>query len=75
MEGETDCLPDFYHARIKQQLGPMYGLLPEGALRHDHTAYLKSASAPVAVPAAVKIQPRLARRPAPGRGEDIQPTL
>ena len=32
MEGETDVLPEFYAARIRQELGPLYEYLPEGAL-------------------------------------------
>ncbi len=42
MEGESDILPQFYRARLRQQLGPMYDLLPDGALEHDHLAYLKA---------------------------------
>jgi hypothetical protein len=65
VEGESDALPEFYRARIRRQLGPMYGLLPEGALAHDHLAYLKTWSEPAtaeAAPAAVQIQPRPRRR-------------
>jgi hypothetical protein len=67
MEGESDVLPEFYRARIRRQLGPIYGLLPEGALTHDHVAYLKSAGAPATetAPAAVQIQPRPHRTHAP----------
>jgi hypothetical protein len=75
VEGETDRLPDIYHTRIKQQLGPMYGMLPEGALTHDHTAYLKTVAAPAAAPAAVQIQPKAARRRAPERGDDARLAL
>jgi hypothetical protein len=53
MDGETDVLPEFFRARMRQQLGPMYGLLPEGALRHDHLAYLKAADSAVAAGSAV----------------------
>jgi hypothetical protein len=38
---------------MRQQLGPMYDLLPEGALRHDHLAYLKAADSAVAAGSAV----------------------
>jgi hypothetical protein len=27
---------------IRRELGPAYGYMPEGALTHDHNAYLKS---------------------------------
>ncbi len=67
---ESDRLPDRYQARIKLNLGPLYELLPEGALRHDHLAYLKSADAPRAdsAPAPVQIVAKPGRRrmaPAP----------
>jgi hypothetical protein len=42
MEGEDDRLPDFYHQRIRRDLGPLHPHLPEGALMHDPNAYLKS---------------------------------
>jgi hypothetical protein len=42
LEGETNVLPEFYHARIRRELGAMYGHLPEGALYHDPNAYLAS---------------------------------
>ena len=71
VDGETDRLPDYYHTRIKQELGPMYGMLPEGALKHDHTAYLKTAPAPVTV----GIQRKPARPLTPRRGDEIQPTM
>jgi len=64
MDGTSDRLPHFYHARIEQDLGAMYGLLPEGALTHDHTAYLKTATVAAtaaAAPDTVQI------RSAPGR--------
>jgi hypothetical protein len=44
LEGETDVLPEFYHARIRRELGPMYEHLPEGALYHDPNAYLGTTS-------------------------------
>jgi hypothetical protein len=70
MEGESDVLPEFYRARMQRQLGAMYGLLPDGALTHDHVAYLKSAGAPAseAVTARVQIEPRARRQP--GAAED-----
>jgi len=44
LEGETEVLPEFYHARIRSELGPMYQYLPEGAVMHDPTAYLQSSA-------------------------------
>jgi hypothetical protein len=40
LEGETDVLPQFYHDRIRRELGPLYQYLPEGAVYHDPNAYL-----------------------------------
>ncbi len=37
---ESDQLPDFYYQRIKRELGPMWEMLPEGAIHHDPYAYL-----------------------------------
>jgi hypothetical protein len=39
-EQETDVLPEFYVQRVKRDLGSFWEHLPEGALRHDHHAYL-----------------------------------
>jgi hypothetical protein len=39
--GETRELPDFFVDRIKQDLGPLWSELPEGALMHDELAYSK----------------------------------
>lgn len=41
-EGESTVLPEFYHNRIKEELGVFYNALPEGAIYHDHLAYLKA---------------------------------
>jgi hypothetical protein len=40
LDGETTVLPEFYHNRIRRELGSMYEQLPEGALYHDPNAYL-----------------------------------
>ncbi len=40
-EGETTVLPKFYQDMIRKDLGPLWEWLPEGALYHDPTAYLK----------------------------------
>jgi hypothetical protein len=42
LEGETDALPEFYRARIRRELGPMYQHLPPGAMLHDQNAYLQT---------------------------------
>ena len=38
----TDDLPDFYANQVKKDLGPLWQWLPEGALNHDHHAYLNT---------------------------------
>jgi hypothetical protein len=54
-EGETTVLPEFYHQRIRRELGPMYDYLPEGAINHDPTAYLSSvAEEPALAPVALR---------------------
>ena len=45
-EGESDTLPEFYAARIRKELGPLYEFLPEGALYHDPNAYLHATTEP-----------------------------
>jgi hypothetical protein len=40
-DGDTTELPDFYRKRVRNQLGPFWDALPEGALMHDPNAYLK----------------------------------
>lgn len=39
---ETTKLPQFYKTIIKKELGPLWEWLPEGAIYHDHHAYLKT---------------------------------
>jgi len=41
-EQETDVIPEFYVNKIKEDLGPLWEWLPEGAIYHDHHAYLNS---------------------------------
>lgn len=48
-EGETTELPPFYMDIIKKDLGPFYEWLPEGAIYHDHLAYLGAESAKLPV--------------------------
>jgi hypothetical protein len=40
-EQETDLLPSFFEDRIRHDLGPLWGSLPEGSIRHDAYAYFK----------------------------------
>ncbi|MGH7631660.1 MAG: B12-binding domain-containing radical SAM protein [Gemmatimonadales bacterium] len=55
MDGRTAEVPEFYVNRIRNELGPLWDHLPEGALHHDPLAYLRAeavgvqASAPIAV--------------------------
>jgi hypothetical protein len=44
-EGTTRKLPEFYVGQVRRDLGPLWDWLPEGALEHDHHAYLKSEDA------------------------------
>ena len=46
MDGETDRLPDHYARTIRRQLGRLHALLPDGALTHDHLAYLHGDTGP-----------------------------
>jgi hypothetical protein len=41
-EQKTEVIPQFYIDRIRKDLGSTWDLLPEGALRHDQNAFLKS---------------------------------
>jgi len=41
-EGESKELPQFYVDRVRNDLGPMWEFLPEGALEHNPYAYLES---------------------------------
>ncbi len=41
-ESESTELPQFYVDRVKNDLGPLWDYLPEGALEHDPYAYMKS---------------------------------
>lgn len=40
-EGETQELPSFYQNIIRKDLGAWWSWLPEGALEHNHRAYLQ----------------------------------
>lgn len=52
IEGETNELPNFYHKKIRGKLGPLWDMLPAGAVRHDHQAYLHSQTPPPIMPPA-----------------------
>jgi len=41
-EQETNKLPKFYVDMVRQELGPLWEALPEGAMDHDQNAYLRS---------------------------------
>jgi hypothetical protein len=41
-EQTTNELPSFYVEQVRKDLGPLWHWLPEGALSHDHNAYLRS---------------------------------
>jgi len=47
LEGETSELPAFYANKIRSKLGPLWDVLPDGALMHDHLAYLHAEPDPV----------------------------
>lgn len=42
-EQKTTALPSFYVERIRKDLGPFWGWLPDGAIYHDPNAYLTAA--------------------------------
>jgi hypothetical protein len=48
-EQQTTELPDFYINIIKNELGPLWEWLPEGAIFHDQNAYLKTIAERIAV--------------------------
>jgi len=45
-EQETTKLPHFYKNIIRNELGPLWDWLPDGAIYHDHNAYLKTSLEP-----------------------------
>ena len=47
-EGESDVLPQFYEEQIRRALGPLWDMLPPGALAHDQNVYLKAHGARMA---------------------------
>jgi len=42
LEGESTELPQFFLDRVRNDLGPLWDYLPEGALEHNPNAYLES---------------------------------
>jgi hypothetical protein len=48
-EQETTELPPFYKEMIKNEMGPLWSWLPEGAIFHDQNAYLKTTAKRIAV--------------------------
>ncbi|HKV37822.1 MAG TPA: radical SAM protein [Blastocatellia bacterium] len=63
-EQETTKLPSFYTEMARQDLGPLWELLPAGAMDHDPNAYLNSETATLATrstPMASPDAPGLAR--------------
>lgn len=55
-EGATQTVPGFYTERIRQELGSLWQYLPEGAMDHDPTAYLKKSERNVAAVKARMVQ-------------------
>jgi hypothetical protein len=49
----TNDVPVFYAEQVKKDLGPLWHWLPEGALLHDHNAYLKAEK--FSIPARVEV--------------------
>ncbi|MGE3527395.1 MAG: radical SAM protein, partial [Gemmatimonadales bacterium] len=72
MEGETDQLPEFYTARIRHDLGPLFEQLPSGSLMHDPNAYLKTSSE-AGAGTGVQIRPvrQPLRGPSPARERSV----
>ena len=48
-EQETAELPKFYMDIIKNELGPLWHRLPEGAIFHDQNAYLNTFAERIAI--------------------------
>ena len=48
-EQETNELPQFYLNIIKEELGPLWDWLPEGAIYHDQNAYLNTVEERIAI--------------------------
>lgn len=48
-EQVSDELPKFYTNMIKDEMGPLWNWLPDGAIYHDHNAYLNSEQQRIAI--------------------------
>ena len=48
-EQESTELPEFYKNIIKNELGPLFGWIPQGAVYHDQNAYLNSVKERIAI--------------------------
>jgi hypothetical protein len=49
-EQSTSRLPSYYSDQVKDDLGPLWSWLPDGAINHDQNAYLNSEPAMALVP-------------------------
>jgi hypothetical protein len=58
MDGRSSEIPAFYVNRIRNELGPLWDHLPEGALQHDPLAYLKAEALSVQAPAQIAVAGR-----------------
>jgi hypothetical protein len=58
LEGDTSVLPTFYASKIRSKLGPLWDMLPEGAITHDHLAYLHGYQEPL--PNLIEVGPPVA---------------
>jgi len=54
---ETTKLPDFYRDLVQKSLGSLWDALPDGAMVHDHKAYLNNQPAAAETPVAAPVQP------------------
>jgi len=61
IEGETTELPNFYLRKIQGKLGPLWNMLPAGAVMHEHLAYLNSQDANLIMPLPLDPPPALAQ--------------
>ncbi len=72
----ADEIPAFFAEQVKRDLGPLWRWLPDGALSHDHLAYLKTQEAPALHEGRAAVRPTLVR-PSPSPvlpiGLDVQP--
>ncbi len=58
MDGRTTEIPAFYATRIRNELGPLWDHLPEGALHHDPLAYLRAEAVSVQTRAPIAVAGR-----------------